>query len=265
VKVGRSLIRYGGVAATLAASFGLSTGIGALWPQVAQAIPGIAADRPSRGAESTQPLGAPPVAPVTDAPYAYMATQRDGVTPVAYDPCRAVHYVVNDAAAPAGSDGLVDAAIARIAAATGLRFVADGRTDEPASDDREAFQPERYGDRWAPVLIVWSGPDAAPDLADEVSGRGGSTTTVSNGVVAYVTGEVLLDAAQLEDILASAGGRAMTQGVIEHELGHVVGLSHVADASQLMNPATQQGVNDFAAGDLAGLAALGRGACLPNL
>jgi hypothetical protein len=261
----RRLVRLGGGIATAALSMGLSVAAGAVWPQVAQAIPGLGGERPAQVAESARPLGTPPATLVTDAPHAFMATQRDGVTPVAYDPCRPIHYVVNDAFAPAGSEGLVDAAVARISAATGLQFTYDGRTYELPSDEREPFQPERYGNRWAPVLIAWSGPGADAQLADDVSGRGGSTTAVADGVVAYVTGAVRLDAAQLGRVLASAGGQAMTQGVIEHELGHVVGLAHVDDATQLMFPATQQGVSDFAAGDLAGLAALGRGTCLPSL
>jgi hypothetical protein len=44
-----------------------------------------------------------------------------------------------------------------------------------------------------------------------------------------------------------------------------VGLAHVADASQLMYPQGQAGVIDFRAGDLTGLAALGKGICLPDL
>ena len=50
-----------------------------------------------------------------------------------------------------------------------------------------------------------------------------------------------------------------------HELGHLVGLDHVTAANQLMYPQTRPGVTDFGAGDLTGLAALGRGTCLPDM
>lgn len=48
--------------------------------------------------------------------------------------------------------------------------------------------------------------------------------------------------------------------MILHELGHLVGLDHVDDETQLMYPhaAKQRG---FAAGDLRGLHELGLGAC----
>ena len=50
-----------------------------------------------------------------------------------------------------------------------------------------------------------------------------------------------------------------------HEFGHLVGLDHVDDPTQLMYPSTSPAVSTFGGGDLAGLAALGSGACAPNV
>jgi hypothetical protein len=47
-------------------------------------------------------------------------------------------------------------------------------------------------------------------------------------------------------------------------LGHLVGLAHVSDGSQLMYPTTSA-VLDFAPGDLSGLVELGRGECVPGV
>ena len=96
-------------------------------------------------------------------------------------------------------------------------------------------------------------------------GRAGSVA-VSYGDSArvYVTGIVSLDAGQFPEIIAWPGTE-VAQAIVLHEFGHLVGLDHVPDESQLMNPQTVSGVTEFGAGDLAGLARLGRGTCAPQL
>ncbi|WP_157356979.1 matrixin family metalloprotease [Arthrobacter sp. U41] len=59
-------------------------------------------------------------------------------------------------------------------------------------------------------------------------------------------------------------GTLVVRAVIMHELGHVVGLAHVDDPKQLMN-ADNTGSIEFADGDRAGLALLGRGVCVPEI
>ena len=69
------------------------------------------------------------------------------------------------------------------------------------------------------------------------------------------------------DVPRSRSGR-VPQWVIDERwvaLRHLVGLDHVTAASQLMYPQSQPDVTDFGAGDLTGLAAVGRGACLSHL
>ncbi len=82
---------------------------------------------------------------------------------------------------------------------------------------------------------------------------------------AYVTGGVELDAAQVANILPRPGGHQVVRAVVLHELGHLVGLGQVTSASQLMYPQALPGMTDFGAGDLTGLAVLGRGSCRPDL
>jgi hypothetical protein len=48
--------------------------------------------------------------------------------------------------------------------------------------------------------------------------------------------------------------------VLQHELGHAVGLGHILDPFQLMSPVPL--VTDWGTGDRAGLKELGAGPCL---
>lgn len=184
---------------------------------------------------------------------------------VAYDPCRAIRYVIRDQGAPPGADVLIQRAVHRVSGATGLQFVYEGRTTEAPSPDRPAYQPGRYGDRWAPVLIAWATPAESPVLRGDTIGMGGSAWASHGGTAAYVSGQVELDAPQFRTLLGTADGQAAAASIIMHELAHLVGLDHVEDPAQLMNSEARTGVTDFGDGDLTGLDLLGRGPCVPEL
>jgi Matrixin len=224
-------------------------------------------DRPTPGADASRsPRGVPPPAPGGGGTHEFSLLQADGVTPVAYDPCRVVHYVIRPDGSPAGGEEMVHAAVARLARVTGLVFVYDGPTDEAPTPEREPFLPDRYGDRWAPVLVAWETEEQNPELVGDVVGQAGSlAVSLGEGPRVYVTGTVSLDAGQFPEILAQGDGAATASGIVLHELGHLVGLDHVPDESQLLYPETVRGVTDFADGDLTGLARLGQGACVPDL
>ncbi|HEY0117533.1 MAG TPA: matrixin family metalloprotease [Cellulomonas sp.] len=216
--------------------------------------------------EQRQPLGAPPLGHPTDGPYTFLQTQRDGVTPVAYSPCRPIHYVVRPDGEPPGGDALLAAAISRISEASGLQFVADGATQEAPGPDRDAYQPDRYGNRWVPVLVAWSTPAETPELAGDVAGSAGSSSVVSGGTAFYVTGQVVLDGPSIAELMGDgANGLAVAQGVVTHEMAHLVGLGHVDDPDELMNPTAALSQTYLAHGDLAGLARAGTGPCAPHL
>jgi hypothetical protein len=164
---------------------------------------------------------------------------------------------------PAGGREDLTAALARLAKASGLSFVDDGDTDELPSAERAAYQPTRYGKRWAPLLIAWV-PAADTDL-----GLGGGVAGVTVAVAipgpkggSIVSGQVALDA---DHRMLAGFGPGATQGeVFLHELAHAVGLGHVLDPTQVMYPQTTNSESQYGAGDRAGLAALGRPAgCHP--
>jgi len=224
-------------------------------------------DRPAPGAAAaTAPLGTPPPPPADGGAYAFVTFQEDGTTPVAYDPCRQVHYVLRSEGAPDGGDEIVHAAFARLGEVTGLQFVPDGASDEPLARGRPVYQPERYGDRWAPVLVGWQTEEENPALAGDVVGEAASVpVSLGGGPRIYVTGTVSLDAPELSRLLDDPDDVPVVRGIVLHELGHLVGLGHVDDDTQLMYPEAQREVTDYADGDLTGLARLGGGPCVPEL
>ena len=217
-----------------------------------------------QAAKAKHPLGVPRPAPQDPGPYAFLGLQPSGA-PIAYDPCRPISYVVNTRTMPDAARALVAEAVAEMQDVTGLNFDYEGGTDEVVNGMRQPFQPDRYGDRWAPVLITWTDQGEFPDLAGGIAGLGGSVP-VPTGFrgSAYVSGVVALDGPQLDDVIYSSyTGKLQARAIIVHELGHLVGLDHVEDQSQLMNAVG--GTVDLQSGDLAGLVELGAGACVPKL
>jgi hypothetical protein len=226
-------------------------------------------DAPPPGIEEAgAPLGTPPPAPPgpDGAVRAYEFLNRSATgAPVTFSPCRPIRYVVRPDNAPPGGKAMLESAFKRLSAATGLVFINDGATDEPVEPEHDPYQPDRYGDRWAPVLVAWATDTEVPDFETDVVGRAGPDQYIlGDGTTGYVSGQVLLDAEAVGEIRAS-DGKARARAVLLHEFGHLVGLDHTTRDDQLMYPKMGDKVTDYAAGDLAGLARLGAGACQPAL
>ena len=218
-------------------------------------------------------MGAVAIAPLFDGveesggPGFQFLDRTDQGTPTRWNPCQPIHYVVNDELAPPGSIDDVHEAVRRISRATGIPFDYEGTTDEEASIFREVYQLERYGDRWAPVLIVWTDPGDS-DVPFERGER------VAAGVAVpvipptrledvYVSGWIAINADDPNPPGFSIAGQ---QGpVLLHELGHLMGLGHVRARGELMHP-SGGGVVDLGPGDLEGLRQLGaEGGCIEVL
>lgn len=183
--------------------------------------------------------------------HAYLQTQPGSASPVGWDPCTPVRYVVNPTDAPADWEDLVTDGIDTIAAATGLTFLDQGTSQDRDFDDREA-----RGATPDPVLIGWADEDEVADLAGDVAGLGGAVSVWDRGRWRYTTGSVVLDTEAFSRLDERRQGREVELAILLHELGHVVGLGHVEDRGELMHA---DGVPrpGFGPGDLEGLAVLG--------
>ncbi|HLB39490.1 MAG TPA: hypothetical protein VJM84_03485 [Actinomycetota bacterium] len=188
--------------------------------------------------------------------YRFLATVAG--KPVRWNPCAPIHYVINVSRAPDGSIEDVHQAVARMSEVTGVGFIYDGLTDEVPQRDRLPFQPERYGDGWAPVVIAWvsqSQTDIQFQRDDEYFAAVARPLGPSDGTAQFVSGWVVVNAADPNPPGWSYTG---SQGpTVLHELGHVMGLDHVSSQAELMEPSGGS-VTDFGPGDLAGLELLGR-------
>ena len=208
-------------------------------------------------------LPAPPTASGPGAThYRFLDEQTGGKGPVAWSPCRPIHYVVRPANAPSHGDQMLTEAFARLTTATGLKFVDDGPTTEAPSNHRSPYQPDTYGNRWAPVLIAWATPDEVPDFGVDIAGEAGPySVQAPTGAYVYVSGTVYLDPAKISQA-ATRISEGVARSVVLHELGHLVGLDHITDPHQIMWPrGNSTGLTDYQTGDRAGLGILGQGAC----
>ncbi|HMJ75101.1 MAG TPA: hypothetical protein VK507_03965 [Iamia sp.] len=230
------------------------------------------APRPSTTTPPTPPTDplarqAPePTIPTASGPHIYLSLETDG-DPVTWDPCDPIRFVVNDLLAPPGAAEVLAEAMARVTAATGLVFVDEGVTDEPPAQgsSRPREDPARYGEGWSPVLISWTDAAAVPGL----EGYAGLTQPLSVfsdvGEAIYVTGYIELDRHYAANAI-SWGDRQYLVSLVMHELGHLVGLGHVREVTEVMTD-DPEGVNalDWGPGDRFGLATVGRGECDPDI
>jgi hypothetical protein len=200
--------------------------------------------------------------------YSFLEPRPGGCHPVRFNPCEPIHYVVNSRLAPPGALDDLEPAFAQLSAATGMTFVNDGPTDEPATPSRPPYIPARYGQRWAPILIVWD--HGAPFRMEDTNPGGGRAF---NGGGVYVSGILILNVDAVTDArrgtkLPFGFGPGATWGrVMIHELGHLVGLGHVRTSQEIMfdDLGLQRGRAEFHEGDLEGLRLLGREqGCLPT-
>lgn len=194
----------------------------------------------------------------SSASYALNHNKNGSVT--RWNPCDgAIRVLVNPSKGGVGALGDAQSALKELARRTGLSFVYAGTTTFVPTSSNASNQP-------APIVIAWAPPGAGAGRSNYYAagavGEGGwrSSGTSNNGGATWnwkiVQGFVVVD----PSVSMSRGfGNGITRGaLLLHELGHVVGLAHTADGTQVMYPVLRPAsLGSFGRGDLAGLTAVG--------
>jgi hypothetical protein len=192
--------------------------------------------------------------------HAFIGRSADG-EPYRWDPCSTIHYQVDLGQMDDRVLDDVKEAVRRISVASGLAFEFDGVVHVSVNDlvsSGDFVTATTAGLHWSPVLIAFRSRSAMRLLGVRRAFGVAMPVTTQFDAEQFVSGVVVINAsAGLED----GFDRAPSVGtVLQHELGHAVGLGHIFDPFQLMSPVPV--VTDWGTGDLAGLEELGKGPCL---
>jgi hypothetical protein len=177
---------------------------------------------------------------------------------IRWDSCQPIRWAFYPQHSPRHAMRQLETGFTRLHRATGLDFDYVGRTDHrpvPAGKDLRGID----------VVVGWRTADdfRAFRRHDDVVGVGGNSfysgyqEADGTEVGKIFRGGVVLNADQ-DYRVRNGFGRGYTWGeVIEHELGHVVGLDHPDNTRQIMYYSVTRRNADWGAGDLAGLRQLG--------
>jgi Matrixin len=210
------------------------------------AVPGSSAATGSALSASHKPPGSPK---------AFKFAFKVHGQPVHWNKCQTIDYRLSSAKAPAHALRQVKHAIKLLHRGSGLRFNYLGRSKLIPGNTTN------YPGRTR-LLIGWSTPRKSKALA----GSGGSEAGIGgfrfmgNGEI--IQGSVVLNRKVTLTNGFGNGPRVGEQGTVGelllHELGHAVGLAHVKSQSQIMFPELTRKTARYGAGDLNGLAKVGK-------
>ena len=203
----------------------------------------------------------PGLAPDASA-YSFVGVTPDG-EPFRWDPCSPIRYEVDLGTMPGSALANVQEAVRLTGQASGLHFEFDGLVEDTSplhivdTMDFVSYREDGTAE-WNPVLITFAPHEVFHEFHAARALGIAFPVTSRQDYDQLVTGLIVITAdVPLEPGFRSAGSLGP---VVEHELGHIVGLGHVAHPLQLMFPAPL--VRRWNDGDLTGLRRLGSGPCL---
>ncbi len=184
-------------------------------------------------------------------------TMLDG-QPMRWDPCTPIRWTANLSQAPAGGLEVLQEAVNRVAQVSGTTWEYVGASTATAAS---GYLPTRTQSTYPPVLLGWTDGASSDLLAGQAASVLGMTRTAWFGIqradgskVAATRAAVI--ALDRTDTLPLRGAMSW-KALALHELGHVMGLGHISDRTQLMASVLPP-VTDLQAGDQAGLTRVGR-------
>ena len=177
-------------------------------------------------------------------------------TPFHWNPCKPIRYVINMNGYAESYRAVITEDIARVATATGFQFSYVGdSTIIPVVADPWGHPADAFFHGTAPYDIIIS--LANETITDLVPGSLAGLAWPN--WVHYPDTDGRFFVASITIDMGDLFGRAVWAGdgfgpVLLHELGHAMGLDHVADTNQIMNAgALPTGPNTYGPGDLRGL------------
>lgn len=174
-----------------------------------------------------------------------------------WNPCHTITWAINPQGGIKNQVAVFSKAINDVSLATGFRFKFAGTTTAKAFAARDV--------RKANIVFDWQTPAENNDLAGSTFGVANHRTASRGRLRQVVGGDIALDVTHIlnpDDYMNDPAtieeiNDSETQRIAEHELAHTMGLDHVNDPMQTMNPSETESNWQFNAGDLAGLSRVG--------